>query len=179
MNIKEFLNVQVLEVIKGLGYDVKDALVSRSGRPELSDYQSNAAMPLAKVAHKPPREIATQIAGELEKKDFVSKVSVDGPGFINMRLDATLWDKAFADILKEKDAFGSSDIGKGQKINVEFLSANPTGPLHVGHSRGAIFGDAVARLLSQIGYDVTKEYYVNDFACLVLFGKFPPFRIFT
>ena len=163
MNIKEFLNKEVLDVLKSLGYEAKDALVSRSNRPELSDYQSNAAMPLAKVVHKPPREIATQIAAELEKKDFIEKVSVDGPGFINMRLSADLWDKAFADIFFQKDRFGTSDIGQGQKINVEFLSANPTGPLHVGHSRGAIFGDAVARLLSQIGYDVTKEYYVNDY----------------
>ena len=163
MNIKEFLNKEVLDVLKSLGYEAKDALVSRSNRPELSDYQSNAAMPLAKVVHKPPREIATQIAAELEKKDFIEKISVDGPGFINMRLSADLWDKAFADIFVQKDRFGTSDIGQGQKINVEFLSANPTGPLHVGHSRGAIFGDAVARLLSQIGYDVTKEYYVNDY----------------
>lgn len=163
MNIKEFLNSQVLDVIRALGYEVKDALVSRSNRPELSDYQSNAAMPLAKSAHKPPREIATQIATELEKKDFISKVSVDGPGFINFRLSPSLWDKAFMDIFIQGDEFGASDIGKGEKINVEFLSANPTGPLHVGHSRGAIFGDAVARLLSKVGYDVTKEYYVNDF----------------
>ncbi len=163
MNIKEFLNTQVLDVIKALGYEVKDALVSRSNRPELSDYQSNVAMPLAKVAHKSPREIAAHIAAELEKKDFISKVSVDGPGFINFRLSPSLWDKAFMDIFVQGDEFGSSDIGKGEKINVEFLSANPTGPLHVGHSRGAIFGDAVARLLSKVGYDVTKEYYVNDF----------------
>ena len=163
MNIKEFLNTQVLDIIKDLGYEVKDALVSRSNRPELSDYQSNAAMPLAKSAHKPPREIATQIATELEKKDFISKVSVDGPGFINMRLSADLWNKSFIDIFTQKDVFGASDIGKKTKINVEFLSANPTGPLHVGHSRAAIFGDSVARLLTQIGYDVTKEYYVNDY----------------
>ena len=86
MNIKEFLNAEVLQVITGLGYDVKDALVSRSGRPELSDYQSNVAMPLAKQAHRSPREIATQIAAELEEKDFISKISVDGPGFINITL---------------------------------------------------------------------------------------------
>ncbi|MGN0919427.1 MAG: arginine--tRNA ligase [Alphaproteobacteria bacterium] len=163
MNIKEFLNEEVLSVLKNLGYEAQDALVLRSNRPELSDYQSNVAMPLAKMAHKSPREIATQIATELEKKDFIAKVSVDGPGFINMSLNAPLWDKAFKDIFIQKENFGKSNLGRGQKINVEFLSANPTGPLHVGHSRGAIFGDTVARLLAQIGYDVTKEYYVNDY----------------
>ena len=98
MNIKEFLNSEVLKVIKSLGFEAKDALVSRSNRPELSDYQSNAAMPLAKSAHKPPREIATQIAADLEKKDFISKVSVDGPGFINI----SLTDDFLADVPETK-----------------------------------------------------------------------------
>ena len=127
------------------------------------DFATNAAMILSKNLRQNPRALAEQLVAKLKEDNSFESVEIAGPGFINMRLSASLWDKAFAEIFTQKDAFGSSDIGKGKKINVEFLSANPTGPLHVGHSRGAIFGDAVARLLSKIGYDVTKEYYVNDF----------------
>ncbi len=127
------------------------------------DFATNAAMILSKNLHQNPRTLAEQLVAKLKEKNCFESIEIAGPGFINMRLSSSLWDKAFTEIFTQKDAFGSSDIGKGKKINVEFLSANPTGPLHVGHSRGAIFGDAVARLLSKIGYDVTKEYYVNDF----------------
>ena len=127
------------------------------------DFATNGAMVLAKYLKQNPRALAEQLVKKLKEDDSFESVEIAGPGFINMRLSSSLWDKAFAEIFTQKDNFGKSDIGHHEKVNVEFLSANPTGPLHVGHSRAAIFGDSVARLLAQIGYDVTKEYYVNDY----------------
>ena len=152
MNIKEFLNEQVLVILKDLGYDVKDALVSRSGRPELSDYQSNAAMPLAKQAHKPPREIATQIAGELEKKDFVSKVSVDGPGFINI----SLTDDFLATVPTTKTK------PTGRTIIIDHGGPNIAKEMHVGHLRSAIIGESVKRIMRAIGDKVIGDVHFGD-----------------
>ena len=152
MNIKEFLNGQVLEILKSLSYDVKDALVSRSGRPELSDYQSNAAMPLAKVAHKSPREIATQIATELEKKDFISKVSVDGPGFINI----SLTDDFLADVPETKTK------PTGRTIMIDYGGPNIAKELHVGHLRSAIIGESVKRIMRAMGDKVIGDVHFGD-----------------
>ena len=152
MNIKEFLNEQVLGVLKDLGYDVKDALVSRSGRPELSDYQSNAAMPLAKVAHKSPREIATQIATELGKKDFISKVSVDGPGFINI----TLTDDFLANVPKTEIK------PTGRTIMIDYGGPNIAKELHVGHLRSAIIGESVKRIMRAMGDKVIGDVHFGD-----------------
>ena len=152
MNIKEFLNTQVLDVIKGLGYEVKDALVSRSNRPELSDYQSNAAMPLAKSAHKPPREIATQIATELEKKDFISKVSVDGPGFINI----SLTDDFLADVPETKTK------STGRTIMIDYGGPNIAKEMHVGHLRSAIIGESIKRIMRAVGDKVIGDVHFGD-----------------
>lgn len=126
------------------------------------DMASNVAMVLCKQAKKPPREIAGLISEEIKKLDDIETVEIAGPGFINMRLSKNFWYKKLKEILKKNKTYGSSDIGGKEKINIEYVSANPTGPMHVGHSRGAIFGDALASLLKKAGYDVTKEYYVND-----------------
>ncbi len=137
--------------------------LEKPANKSFGDFATNAAMILSKNLRQNPRVLAEQLVEKLKEEDCFKTLEIAGPGFINMRLSSSFWDKAFAEIFNQKDKFGTSNIGQNEKINVEFLSANPTGPLHVGHSRGAIFGDAVARLLSKIGYDVTKEYYVNDF----------------
>lgn len=127
------------------------------------DLSTNAAMILSGQLGKKPREIADAIKPELEKLEGVIKVDIAGPGFINMTLDAAIWRTVLPVILKQGKAFGDSQVGKSfGKVNVEYVSANPTGPLHIGHARGAVYGDSTARLLKKAGYDVTKEYYTND-----------------
>jgi len=126
------------------------------------DIATNAAMVLAKPAGLKPRDLAETIAGELDKLDEVEEVSIAGPGFINIRLSNTLWYKHLAEMLQAGSDYGRGLVGNGEKVNVEYVSANPTGPLHVGHCRGAVVGDALANLLEFAGFDVTKEYYIND-----------------
>ena len=126
------------------------------------DLATNAAMALAKDAGLKPRELAERLASELGKRPEITKVEVAGPGFINMTLDPSVWRQALHDAILAGPDYGRSDIGRGEPINVEYVSANPTGPMHVGHCRGAVFGDALANLLAFAGYAVTREYYVND-----------------
>src|SRR5947209_5210920 len=126
------------------------------------DMATNAAMVLAKEAKAKPRDLAEQIAARLRADDLIEKVDVAGPGFINLTLKAQVWADALRTVLREGDAYGRSGVGAGEKINVEYVSANPTGPMHVGHCRGAVFGDALSSLLAFAGYDVTREYYIND-----------------
>lgn len=125
------------------------------------DMATNAAMVLAKSAGIKPRDIARALADKLSGDARVATVEVAGPGFLNLSLDATVWAGVVKAVLSNAD-FGKSALGAGKKINVEYVSANPTGPLHVGHTRGAIFGDALASLLDYAGFDVTREYYIND-----------------
>lgn len=125
------------------------------------DMATNAAMVLAKPAGMKPRDIAQALADKLSGDARVATVEVAGPGFLNLSLDATVWAGVVKAALSNAD-FGKSTLGAGKKINVEYVSANPTGPLHVGHTRGAIFGDALASLLDYAGFDVTREYYIND-----------------
>jgi arginyl-tRNA synthetase len=126
------------------------------------DMATNAAMVLAKEAKAKPRDLAEQIATKLRADDLIEKVDVAGPGFINLTLKAHVWADALRTVLREGDAYGRSGVGAAEKVNVEYVSANPTGPMHVGHCRGAVFGDALSSLLSFAGYDVTREYYIND-----------------
>ncbi len=126
------------------------------------DVASNVAMTLAKAARMKPRDLADMIAAKLGASGDIAKVEVAGPGFINLTLAPAFWHRIVHQILAEGARFGRSDLGGGQKINVEYVSANPTGPMHVGHCRGAVFGDALANLLAFAGYDVTREYYIND-----------------
>ena len=126
------------------------------------DAPTNAAMILAGQAGMKPREFAEILAAELKNLPIVESVEIAGPGFVNLRLSKAFWDNCLKDILEKGNSFGASDMGKGQKKNVEFVSANPTGPMHIGHSRGAVFGDALAALLEKAGYEVTREYYIND-----------------
>ena len=126
------------------------------------DIASNAAMAVAKQASMNPREIATALALALGDDPRVDQAEVAGPGFLNLRLSDAFWRERLALALKEGDGYGRSDVGKGRHVNVEYVSANPTGPLHVGHTRGAVFGDALASLLGFAGFEVTREYYIND-----------------
>src|SRR6187455_1575164 len=126
------------------------------------DLATNAAMALAKDAGLKPRGLAEKIAAELRKLPEVNKAEIAGPGFINLTLDPAVWRQALAGIVRAGAEFGRSDIGGGRKVNVEYVSANPTGPMHVGHCRGAVFGDALANLLAFTGFGVTREYYIND-----------------
>jgi arginyl-tRNA synthetase len=130
--------------------------------PSHGDMASNAAMVLAKQAKQNPRAIAEALAEVLRKDTSVAEVTIAGPGFINLRLAPSVWQQQIARILAEGESYSDSSMGKGEKVNVEYVSANPTGPLHIGHARGAIYGDALADLLIKAGYDVCKEYYVND-----------------
>ena len=125
------------------------------------DMATNAAMVLAKPAAMKPRDIAEALAEKLTADPRVDVAEVAGPGFLNLRLAPAVWQGIITAALTS-DGFGRSDMGRGQKVNVEFVSANPTGPLHVGHTRGAVFGDALASLLDFAGWDVTREYYIND-----------------
>jgi arginyl-tRNA synthetase len=126
------------------------------------DMATNAAMVLAKDAGKKPRELAEAIAGKLRADALIEKVDVAGPGFINLTLKPAAWTGELLAILEAGTEYGRSALGQGDPINVEYVSANPTGPMHVGHCRGAVFGDALANLLAFAGYKVTREYYIND-----------------
>jgi arginyl-tRNA synthetase len=126
------------------------------------DMATNAAMVLAKPAKMKPRDIADALARHLILDPRIEAVDVAGPGFLNLRLSSALWQGVIGTVLDQGADFGRSDMGQGKKVNVEYVSANPTGPLHVGHTRGAVFGDALASLLDYAGYAVTREYYIND-----------------
>ncbi len=142
--------------------DLSRVVVEPPRDPSHGDMATNAAMVLAKDAGTNPRELAEKIAEKLRADDLITKVDVAGPGFINLTLKPQLWGEELRVVLAAGKDYGKSDIGKGQKVNVEYVSANPTGPMHVGHGRGAVFGDALANLLAFTGFDVTREYYIND-----------------
>jgi arginyl-tRNA synthetase len=126
------------------------------------DIATNAAMVLAKESRKNPRQIAEALVTELSNNSYVEKAEVAGPGFVNLRLSDSFWRDHLKLILQEVKAYGDSQMGKGKKANVEYVSVNPTGPMHVGHSRVAIVGDVLASLLQKAGFEVTKEFYIND-----------------
>lgn len=130
--------------------------------PTHGDLATNAAMVLAKAAKTNPRALASLLAPRLEALEGVSGVEIAGPGFINLRLADGVWRDELERILTAGEDYGLSKIGQGERVNVEYVSANPTGPMHMGHCRGAVVGDALARLLEAAGFQVTKEYYVND-----------------
>ncbi|HEX2449433.1 MAG TPA: arginine--tRNA ligase [Methyloceanibacter sp.] len=126
------------------------------------DLATNAAMVLAKAAGQPPRSLAERILPLLASDPHIEKVEIAGPGFINLTLSSAFWPSVLRMVLEQGASYGRSAIGKGEAVNVEYVSANPTGPMHVGHTRGAVFGDALANLLAFAGFAVTREYYIND-----------------
>ena len=137
-------------------------LVERTRDRAHGDFASNLAMTLAKAARCKPRELAEKMVDVIETGDDITKIEIAGPGFINFYLGPDAWHSVIGDILEQGNSYGLSTIGAGKRIQVEFVSANPTGPLHVGHGRGAAYGAAVADLLEAVGYEVHREYYVND-----------------
>ncbi|MGF1446304.1 MAG: arginine--tRNA ligase [Pikeienuella sp.] len=144
------------------GLDLANVAVEPPRDPAHGDMATNAAMVLAKPAGLKPREIAEPLAARLAADPRITEATVAGPGFLNLRLAPSAWQGIVGAVLREGDRFGRSASGAGQRVNVEYVSANPTGPLHVGHTRGAVFGDALANLLGFAGYEVTREYYIND-----------------
>jgi arginyl-tRNA synthetase len=148
--------------VLGPGADVSRIVVEPPRDPTHGDMATNAAMVLAKDAGKKPRELAETIAAKLRSDGKVASVDIAGPGFINLTLKPNVWSEELRLVLEAGPEYGRSGMGKGEKVNVEYVSANPTGPMHVGHGRGAVFGDALANLLAFTGYKVTREYYIND-----------------
>jgi arginyl-tRNA synthetase len=144
------------------GIDRSRIVVEPPRDPSHGDMATNAAMVLAKDAGKKPRELADAIAEKLRGDELIQSVAVAGPGFINLTLKPQAWTENLRAAIGAAGDYGRSEIGKGEPVNVEYVSANPTGPMHVGHCRGAVFGDALANLLEFVGYAVTREYYVND-----------------
>ena len=170
MNVFKHVEVKIasaLDALKAAGklpadLDVRGVEVQEPRDPAHGDVASNAAMVLAKRAGMKPRDIAAALAEVLANDADFESAEVAGPGFLNIRLKETVWHAVLSDVLAEGEAYGNSIIGAGKSAHVEFVSANPTGPMHIGHCRGAVFGDALAGLLEKAGYDVTREYYIND-----------------
>ncbi len=144
------------------GLDLANVTVEPPRDAAHGDMATNAAMVLAKPARANPREIATQLAERLARDTRIERAEIAGPGFINLALAGYVWGGVVKAALADRASYGRSELGEGKRVNVEFVSANPTGPMHVGHTRGAVFGDALASLLAYAGYEVTREYYIND-----------------
>ncbi|MEZ5675458.1 arginyl-tRNA synthetase [Thalassovita litoralis] len=170
MNLFTEMRVLVLDTLGQMaaagdlpeGLDYANVAVEPPRDAAHGDMATNAAMVLAKPARMKPRDIAEKLAARLGADARITSAEVAGPGFLNLRLDAGLWQGIVKTALTEGKKYGRSDMGQGKKVNVEYVSANPTGPMHVGHTRGAVFGDALASLLDYAGYNVTREYYIND-----------------
>ncbi|MBT5765405.1 MAG: arginine--tRNA ligase [Kordiimonadaceae bacterium] len=170
MNIFKDFQTNIKNIITSLsndgslpeGLDLKNITAEAPRDASHGDIATNAAMVLVKQAKMKPRDIAQLIATGLEKHENVEQVDIAGPGFINIRLKTNFIQNQVAVILDKGLDYGRSTYGNNEKVNVEYVSANPTGPLHVGHCRGAVFGDALATLLDYVGFDVAKEYYIND-----------------
>ncbi|WP_114375011.1 arginine--tRNA ligase [Elioraea thermophila] len=160
MNLFHALREKIARLVED---PLPDAVTVEPPRdPAHGDVSTNAALVLAKRLARPPRAIAETIAEGLRADPAVASVAVAGPGFVNLTLSPDFLRERLGDILEAGTDYGNSTLGAGMKVNVEYVSANPTGPLHIGHCRGAVVGDALARLLAKAGYDVTREYYIND-----------------
>src|SRR3990170_962697 len=139
-----------------------DIIIEKPKKDEFGDFATNVAMLLAGKEGKPPRQIAETIAKEIKQSIDIRKVEIAGPGFINIFMQDNYWLSLLKEVHNLEGKYGTSSIGAGKKVQVEFVSANPTGPLHIGHGRGAAVGDSIANILNAAGYDVVKEFYVND-----------------
>src|SRR3979409_476306 len=144
------------------GIDLSRVVVEPPRDASHGDMATNAAMVLAKEARTKPRDLAEQIAAKLRAGDLIASVDVAGPGFINLTFQPSAWWEALRTVRREGASYGQSATGGAEKVNVEYVSANPTGPMHVGHCRGAVFGDALCSLLQFAGYDVVRAYSIND-----------------
>ena len=162
--IKRVIRSKVKEVLESLYPEHKETFfeVEVPKNEAFGDYSTNVALVLKGKVGKPPREIAQSFVERLNQEENFSKLEIAGPGFINFWIAEDLYRKNLKDLLEKGDEFFKLDLGRGQKVLVEFVSANPTGPLHIGHGRGAAYGDSIARILSQTGFTVVREYYIND-----------------
>lgn len=161
MNILKCVKSNISKFVLDLGY-TGDFSVGFPSDEKYGDIYTNVAMVSASFFKKKPIEIANEIADFLRKNSDYVSVSVVAPGFINMKVSDKVWDNLLNYVRKNKDSYGSSNIGNGEVVNLEFVSANPTGPMHIGHARGAVVGDTIGNLLQKIGYKVDREYYIND-----------------
>ena len=167
MNIYNIIKNELMENIKNNFLDIdKDFLTNITCEPpknsNYGDMSTNAALILGKINKTNPLDLAIKISSYLEGSNLIDKVDVVKPGFLNITLKQKVWNNILSNVLKMPKTYGFSNHGKNKKINIEYVSANPTGPIHIGHARGAIFGDVLANLLSKNGYIVDKEYYIND-----------------
>ncbi|MBS3647484.1 arginine--tRNA ligase [Pseudaminobacter sp. 19-2017] len=170
MNVFADFNERIRKAVEGLDLKSSDGGALDFGRmavepprdPSHGDLATNAALVLSKTAGQNPRALAERIAAALKADPDVEEATVAGPGFVNLRLRNSYWHGYLRDLVRLGVDFGRSDMGRGAKVNVEYVSANPTGPMHVGHCRGAVVGDTLANLLAFTGHDVTKEYLIND-----------------
>ena len=162
--MKAHLSSLLTQAATKIGADTSqiNLIIERPKSAEHGDFSSNLAMMLAKPLRKNPRELASSLINALPQSEYIVKVEIAGAGFINFFLNAQSKQSVISEILQQGAQFGRNDSGKNEKVQVEFVSANPTGPLHVGHGRGAAVGDCLARLLDANGWDVTREFYYND-----------------
>ena len=162
--MKEQLISNISQCLVNLDYPLVDITIQRPKSPEHGDFASNIALVLAKPLGKNPREIATSIKTELQNSfsDDFDSIDIAGPGFINFRLKKSVLSDLLLKIINEEKNYGRTEIGNNKRALVEFVSANPTGPLTVGHGRGAMLGDTVSNILEWNGYDVQREYYFNN-----------------
>jgi arginyl-tRNA synthetase len=161
--LREAVVAALRDAVPDVPDDVADRVEVKPPRdPAHGDMATNAALLAAKPARQPPAKLAAAIAERLRLNPTITEATVAGPGFINLRLDPAALHAVLPHVLRGGETYGNSTIGGGQAVNVEYVSANPTGPMHIGHCRGAVVGDALANLLAKAGFDVTKEYYIND-----------------
>ena len=166
MNIFENIRNIIIEAAKSFGINDKkilDKITAEPPKEEIhGDISTNIALLSSKALNKNPRELAENIAMLLKKNNYIDEVKIAGPGFINLFLNKSIFYECCKNVLDLKNHYGKSDYGKSALVNIEYVSANPTGPMHIGHARGAVFGDSLANLLEYSGYNVTREYYIND-----------------
>ncbi|MCE5194951.1 MAG: arginine--tRNA ligase [Nitrospiraceae bacterium] len=160
--MKKQLKDTILEAFKKLGIDQDEIIIELQREESFGDLSTPVAMTLSKNLKKPPKKIAEEIVNAIDKKNIFEKIEIAGPGFINFTFSKNYLNSEIKQLIKNGSKFLREDIGKGKKIQIEFVSANPTGPLHLGHGRGAAFGEALANLLKAGGYKIDKEYYIND-----------------
>ena len=170
MDIINILRDKILNIVSELVEDknfkqpinINNIVVERPKRQNQGDFSTNAAMVLGKALSYNPRDLGEIIIFKLVDAELINNVSLDGPGFLNITINPKIWDRLIVEIVTNTHKYGQISFGSGKKVNLEFVSANPTGPLHLGHVRGAVFGDVLSRLLEFVGFKVTREYYVND-----------------
>ena len=170
MDIINILRDKILNIVSELVEDenfkqpinINNIVVERPKRQNQGDFSTNAAMVLGKALSYNPRDLGEIIIFKLIDAELINNVSLDGPGFLNITINPKFWDRLIVEIVTNSYKYGQISFGSGKKVNLEFVSANPTGPLHLGHVRGAVFGDVLSRLLEFVGFKVTREYYVND-----------------